>query len=58
MNQQKSEQEWNQLRLRINGLFDRFLKEDVPAIEHKSNVTALLQAPMENMNGREMEKAT
>ena len=47
MNQQTSEQEWNQLKNRINGLLDRFLTEDILAIEHKSNVAGLLQAPSE-----------
>ena len=57
MNQQTSEQEWNQLKLRINGLVDRFLKDDLPAIEHKSNVTALLQAPPEYIIGGKMKGA-
>ncbi len=45
MNQQASEQEWNQLMLRINNFTNALLKEDIPAIEHKSNITALLSAP-------------
>lgn len=45
MNQQTPEQEWNQLMLRITKFTDSLLREDVPAIEHKSNIVALLQAP-------------
>lgn len=45
MNQQTSEQEWNQLMLRINNFTNALLKEDIPAIEHKSNIVALLSAP-------------
>jgi hypothetical protein len=57
MNQQTSEQEWYQLTRRIKGMFDSFLKEDILAIEHKSNVTALLSAPPEYMNSMNMENA-
>lgn len=57
MNQQTSEQEWQSLKLRITGMLDRFLKVDIPAIEHKSNVTALLPAPSEYLSIREMENA-
>lgn len=57
MNQQASEQEWHKLQHRINGLFGRFLKDDVLAIEHKSNVIALLQAPPEYINSRQMDHA-
>ncbi|MRR16620.1 MAG: hypothetical protein EG826_09225 [Deltaproteobacteria bacterium] len=45
MGQQTPEQEWNQLVLRINNFTNALLKEDIPAIEHKSNVVALLSAP-------------
>ncbi len=55
MNQQTAEQEWRHLSLRITGMLDRFLKEDIPAIEHKPNVTALLQAPPEYMMSRNTE---
>ena len=57
MNQQISEQEWNQLKNRINGLTERFLREDVPAIEYKTRVTALLPAPSENLSGRMVDNA-
>ena len=57
MNQQNSEQEWYQLTRRIKGMLDNFLKEDILAIEHKSNVTALLSAPPEYMNSMNMENA-
>ncbi|PKN17394.1 MAG: hypothetical protein CVU71_16620 [Deltaproteobacteria bacterium HGW-Deltaproteobacteria-6] len=55
MNQQDSEQEWHQLKGRINNFVGRFLQDDVPAIEHKSNVVALLQAPPEYVNMAKME---
>jgi len=55
MNQQNLEQEWYQLTSRIRGMLDSFLKEDTLAIEHKSNVTALLSAPSEYMNSINME---
>lgn len=45
MDQQTSEQEWNQLMLRINNFTNALLKEDIPAIEHKSDIVALLSAP-------------
>lgn len=45
MNQQAREQEWNQLMLRINNFTSSLLKEDVLAIEHKSDIAGLLQAP-------------
>ena len=54
MNQQASEQEWNQLMLRINNFTNALLKEDIPAIEHKSNVVALLQAPSEYPSSSKM----
>jgi hypothetical protein len=57
MEQQTSEQEWQQLKHRISGMLDRFLKEDILEIEHKSNVTALLSAPPEYMNISKMENA-
>lgn len=57
MNQQTSEQEWNHLKNRINGLLESFLKEDIPAIEHKSHITALLPAPSEYMNRGMMDAA-
>jgi hypothetical protein len=57
MNQHTSEQEWQQLKHRITGMLHRYLKEDILAIEHKSSVTALLQAPSEYIDSRKMENA-
>lgn len=57
MNQQNLEQEWYQLTCRIREMLDSFLKEDILAIEHKSNVTALLSAPPEYMNSMNMGNA-
>lgn len=54
MNQQTTEQSWQQLSLRINGMLNRFLREDVLAIEHKSDVTALLPMPIAYINAGEM----
>jgi hypothetical protein len=36
-------------------MLDSFLKEDILAIEHKSNVTALLSAPPEYMKSMNKE---
>jgi len=55
MDQQTSEQEWHQLKGRLNNFVNRFLQDDVPAIEHKSNIVALLQAPPEHLTRIEME---
>ena len=57
MNQQTSEQEWLQLKLRINRLLNRFLNDNILAIENKSKVVALLQAPSEYLNSEKMENA-
>ena len=57
MNQQNLEQEWYQLTSRIRETLDIFLKEDTLAIEHKSNVTALLSAPSKYMNSIDMENS-
>lgn len=54
MRKQTSEQEWNQLKNRINGMLDRFLTEDILAIEDKSNIAGFLQAPSESLS-RKME---
>ena len=43
MNQQTPEQEWSQLMLRITKFTDSLLKDDVLAIEHKSDIVGLLQ---------------
>ncbi len=57
MTQQASDQEWQQLKNHITGLLDRYLKEDIPAIEHKSSVKALLPAPSEYLNRPTMDMA-
>jgi hypothetical protein len=54
MNQMATDQGWRELQMRINALTGRFLKEDVPAIEYKSNVTALLQAPSKFLSNGEI----
>lgn len=58
MNQQASEQEWNQLMLRINNFTNALLKEDLPAIEHKSSVVALLSAPSAEGRKSKMSRRT
>jgi len=57
MNQQNSEREWLEMQLRINGMFKRYFNDDVPAIEHKSDIAGLLQAPAEYAMSSTMDKA-
>lgn len=45
MNKNNHEQEWQQLQSRINKFVGHFLKNDIPAIEHKTSVSALLPSP-------------
>ena len=45
MNQETKEQGWQRLEFRIDQMFGRFLKEDYPAIEFKTNIAGLLQSP-------------
>lgn len=45
MNQQATEKGWQQLQFRIDKLVGHFLKEEFPAIEHKTRITGLLQLP-------------
>lgn len=47
MNQQATEQGWQQLQLRIDKLVGHFLKEEFPAIEYKTRIAGLLQSPPE-----------
>ena len=45
MNQQATEKGWQQLQFRIDKLVGHFLKEEFPAIEHKTRIAGLLQLP-------------
>ncbi|MFZ3105105.1 MAG: hypothetical protein WA096_10460 [Smithella sp.] len=47
MNQDTKDQEWQQLQFRIKKFVDGFLKENSPAIEHKTRIAGLLQSPPE-----------
>jgi hypothetical protein len=47
MNQNTKDHEWQQMQHRINKFVGHFLKEDVPAIEHKIRIAGLLQPPPE-----------
>jgi hypothetical protein len=47
MNQDAKDQEWQQLQSRINKFVGHFLKNDIPAIEHKTHIAGLLQSPPE-----------
>jgi hypothetical protein len=55
MNQKTKDQEWRQMQSRINKFVGHFLKEDIPAIEHKSRIAGLLQSPPE-YNEHNMEE--
>lgn len=57
MSQQNSEKEWQYLTNRIHGMLDRYLNEDILAIEHKPKAIGLLQAPSEYLDNQKMEKA-
>ena len=48
MNQQQTDKRWQDLELHIHQMVGRFLKGDVPAIEHKPRHVALLQMPAED----------
>jgi hypothetical protein len=56
MNQETKEQGWQRLEYRIDQMFGRFLKEDYPAIEFKTNIAGLLQSPSDykERNAEEM----
>lgn len=45
MNPNTKDQEWQQMQHRINMFVGHFLKNDIPAIEHKTSVSALLPSP-------------
>jgi hypothetical protein len=57
MNQQNSEKEWQYLTNRIRGMLDRYLNEDILAIEHKPSAVGLLQSPSDYLASRKMENA-
>ena len=56
MNQNTKDQEWQKLEFRINKFVGHFLKEDIPAIEHKTRIAGLLQSPSE-YNQQKAEEA-
>ena len=45
MNPNTKDQEWKESQFRIDKLVGHFLKDDVPAIEHKKLIAGLLQSP-------------
>lgn len=55
MNQDKTDHEWKQLESRIHKMVRQFLKNDVPAIKHKSRNLPLLQWSQENRNEETVE---
>ena len=57
MSQQNSEKEWQHLTNRIRGMLDRYLNEDILAIEHKPKAIGLLQAQSEYLDNQKMENA-
>ena len=56
MNQNTKDQELQKLEFRINKFVGHFLKEDIPAIEHKTRIAGLLQSPPE-YNQQKAEEA-
>ncbi len=55
MNQENIEKGWQNLESRIDNLFGKYLRNDIPAIEHKPTHLALLQLPP-NFKMEELEK--
>ena len=47
MDQDTKNQEWQQMQFRINKFVSLLLKENIPAIEHKSRIAGLLQSSPE-----------
>jgi hypothetical protein len=47
MDEQKSDQGWQQLQAHIEGFFSQALANDVQSIEYKSRFIALLEMPSE-----------
>jgi hypothetical protein len=45
MNPNTKDQEWKELQFRIDKLVGHFLKADIPAIEYKTGIPALLPPP-------------
>ena len=43
MNQEAIDQGWQQMQFRIDQLVGKYLKEDYPVIEYKTNISGLLQ---------------
>jgi len=48
MNQQKSDQQWQQLQAHIQGFFGQSLRNDVEKIEYKPRFIALLEMTSEH----------
>jgi hypothetical protein len=55
MNQQESDQIWQQLRFYIEKIFSQPLVNDVQKIEYKPLFMALLEAPSENYQNDQQE---
>jgi hypothetical protein len=55
MNQNTTDQGWQQLQSRIDKFVGHFLNEDYPALEYKTKITGLLQLPPE-YNEQNIEK--
>lgn len=48
MNQQTSDQEWQQLQAHIEGFFSQTLANDIPRVEYKPQFVALLTMSSEH----------
>ncbi|MEE9910485.1 MAG: hypothetical protein K4571_02075 [Deltaproteobacteria bacterium] len=57
MNQQTIDQNWQQLQSRIDRFVGHFLKEDLPAIEYRSNIAGLLPSP-QGVSEQEINQAS
>jgi len=55
MNQEKIDQEWDQLELRINQFVGRFLRNDVAEIEYKPHSLSRLEPPQKNIIKKKMK---
>ncbi len=49
MNQQESDQIWQQLRYHIENFFSHTVANDVPKIDYKPSFIALLEIPSEHL---------
>lgn len=57
MNQQTFDPRWQQLQSCIDKFVGHLLKENIPAIEYRSNIVGLLPSPVD-YSEREMKKAS